>query len=167
NMAGRLTKYAYDSAGNLTSITYPDGRTSSFGYDASHRLTSVTNPDGYGLKYEYKNDFRVPRVSRIAEYGSGNKAGQEMKVSYENGNTTVFETPGLDGEIAQTGDNRKITYHFDNMGRPTDVMDQDGCANNYTYYTSGSKNHKLDKEGKVQKTVCHLLKNPLFDSAYG
>ena len=56
---------------------------------------------------------------------------------------------------------------FDNMGRPTDVMDQDGCANNYTYYTSGSKNHKLDKEGKVQKTVCHLLKNPLFDSAYG
>ena len=167
DMAGRLTKYAYDSAGNLTSITYPDGKTSSFGYDASHRLTSVTNPDGYGLKYEYKNDFRVPRVSRIAEYGSGNKAGQEMKVSYANGNTTVFETPGLDGEIAQTGDNRKITYHFDNMGRPTDVMDQDGCANNYTYYTSGSKNHKLDKEGKVQKTVCHLLKNPLFDSAYG
>ena len=92
-MAGRLTKYAYDSAGNLTSITYPDGRTSSFGYDASHRLTSVTNPDGYGFKYEYKNDFRVPRVSRIAEYGSGNKAGQEMKVSYANGNTTVFETP--------------------------------------------------------------------------
>lgn len=116
DMAGRLTKYAYDSAGNLTSITYPDGRTSSFGYDASHRLTSVTNPDGYGLKYEYKNDFRVPRVSRIAEYGSGNKAGQEMKVSYENGNTTVFETPGLDGEIAQTGDNRKITYHSTTWG---------------------------------------------------
>ena len=29
------------------------------------------------------------------------------------------------------------------------------------------KNHKLGKEGTVQKTVYNLLKNPVFDSAYG
>ena len=57
--------------------------------------------------------------------------GQRMKISYRNGNTTVFETQGLDGEISRTGDNRKFTYHFDNFGCPADVSDEDGAANSY------------------------------------
>ena len=166
DMAGRLTSFSYDSAGNLTGITYPDGLVTIFTYDSAHKMTGVTGPDGYGFQYEYQNDFRIPRVSRIKENGDGKKAGQELKVSYENGNITIFEEPGLDGEISQTADNKKTIYHFDNMGRPTDIRDSDGYANSYTYYTSGMKNHKLSKEGSVQKTVYHLLKNPLFDARY-
>lgn len=166
DMAGRSIQYTYDSAGNLESITYPDGEQTHFTYDSGHKLLSVTNPEGYGITYEYTNDFRVPRVSRIVENGIENQPGQEMKISYANGNTTIFEEPGLDGEIEQTGDNQKTIYHFDNMGRPVDVIENDGYANHYDYYTSGMKNHKLGKEGSVQKTVYNLLKNPVFDPNY-
>ena len=130
-------------------------------------LLSVTNPDGYRVNYEYTNDFRVPRVSKVSETGQKNAPGQELKISYENGNTTIFEEPGLDGQMEHPGDNKKTTWHFDNMGRPTDVLDADGFANNYSYYTSGMKNHKLSKDGSVQKTVYGLLRNPTFDPSHG
>ena len=94
---GREIRYGYDAQGNLTSITYPDGSKSQFTYDGSHKLLSVTNPDGYRVNYEYTNDFRVPRVSKVSETGQKNAPGQELKISYENGNTTIFEEPGLDG----------------------------------------------------------------------
>lgn len=164
---GREIRYGYDARGNLTSITYPDGSKSQFTYDGSHKLLSVTNPDGYRVNYEYTNDFRVPRVSKVSETGQKNAPGQELKISYENGNTTIFEEPGLDGQMERPGDNKKTTWHFDNMGRPTDVLDADGFANNYSYYTSGMKNHKLSKDGSVQKTVYGLLRNPTFDPSHG
>lgn len=164
---GREIRYGYDAQGNLTSITYPDGSKSQFTYDGSHKLLSVTNPDGYRVNYEYTNDFRVPRVSKVSETGQKNAPGQELKISYENGNTTIFEEPGLDGQMERPGDNKKTTWHFDNMGRPTDVLDADGFANNYSYYTSGMKNHKLSKDGSVQKTVYGLLRNPTFDPSHG
>ena len=28
-----------------------------------------------------------------------------------------FEEPGLDGQMERPGDNKKTTWHFDNMGR--------------------------------------------------
>lgn len=164
--AGRAVRYSYDSQGNLTAITYPDGKQTNFTYDSAHKLLSVKNPEGKRIKYEYANDFRVPRVSRISEYGDDSALGQEIKISYQNGNTSIFEEPGLDGEISQTVDNKKTTYNFDNMGRPTDILNSDGFANKFEYYTSGMKNHKLGKEGAVQKTVYNLLKNPVLDPAH-
>lgn len=88
---GREIRYGYDAQGNLTSITYPDGSKSQFTYDGSHKLLSVTNPDGYRVNYEYTNDFRVPRVSKVSETGQKNAPGQELKISYENGNTTILK----------------------------------------------------------------------------
>lgn len=165
--AGRSIHYDYDSAGNLSAIRYPDGKKTTFTYDGSHRLLTVTGPEGYGIRYEYTQDFRIWRVSKITEFGENQTVGQEMKISYENGNTTIFEEPGLDGELSQTADNQKMTYHFDNMGRPTDILDSDGCANTYEYYTTGMKNHKLHKDGSTQKTVYGLLRNHLFDPEKG
>ena len=164
--AGRKTQYGYDGQGNLTTITYPDGNQSRFAYDSAHKLLSVTDIDGSQVAYQYTVDFTVPRVSRVTEKGTGGQLGQELKISYQNGNTTIFEESGLDGNIGQTADNKKTTYHFDNTGRPTDILDSDGYANNYAYYTSGMKNHKLSKEGAVQKTVMNLLNNGTFDSAH-
>lgn len=91
--SGRLIQYMYDNAGNLSTITYPDGEKTTFTYDSGHRLLSVTNPEGYSISYQYTNDFRVPRISRITEKGSENQLGQEMKISYTNGNITTFEEP--------------------------------------------------------------------------
>ncbi|WP_320109509.1 RHS repeat-associated core domain-containing protein [Amycolatopsis mediterranei] len=41
---GNAYTYAYDSAGNLTTVTAPDGGVTTFGYDSAHRVTSVLDP---------------------------------------------------------------------------------------------------------------------------
>jgi len=160
--AGRLISYSYDSSGRLTTIIYPDGKESKYTYD-SNKLKKVTNFDGYSIEYSYNNDFKVPRVSQITERG-GTTLGQVLKISYKNGNTTIFEEPGLDGNIDTTSDNQTMTYHFDSNGRPTDVCDQDGNANSWTYFKEGIKNNKLSKAGATQKTVINFLSNPRFNS---
>ena len=51
--------------------------------------------------------------------------GQRMKISYRNGNTTVFETQGLDGEISRTGDNRKLSliHIFMEYGKIVEMLE--------------------------------------------
>lgn len=86
-----------------------------------------------------------------------------MKISYRNGNTTVFETQGLDGEISRTGDNRKFTYHFDNFGCPADVSDEDGAANSYQFLREGRKNNKLSKTERCRSVVKNWMEpEPYF-----
>ena len=109
-----------------------------------------------------RDDCGVKRVSEVFEH-TGPQNGQRMKISYRNGNTTVFETQGLDGEISRTGDNRKFTYHFDNFGCPADVSDEDGAANSYQFLREGRKNNKLSKTGTLQKVVKNRMEpEPYF-----
>lgn len=167
---GRRTSFTYDNYGNLSNVIYPDGKKSVFFANTSHQLLAIRNIDNYKMEYNYANDYQVPRVKEVYEVGQDagpgttpGKKGQVLRITYQNGNTTIFEEPGQDGSIDNKGDNRSITYHFDTTGRPTDVMDDDGYANSYTYYSEGMKNNKLSKSGSTQKTVYGLLKNPCFD----
>ncbi len=53
--AGNLTtSFAYDSAGNLTKTTLPDGSYLAYGYDNAHRPTSITNilGESQGITYD-------------------------------------------------------------------------------------------------------------------
>lgn len=161
NANGRSIYFTYDSAGHLTRISYPDNKNTEFFYDGDI-LVSVQNNDGRQISYKYQDDCGVKRVSEVFEH-TGPQNGQRMKISYRNGNTTVFETQGLDGEISLTGDNRKFTYHFDNFGCPADVSDEDGAANSYQFLREGRKNNKLSKTGTLQKVVMNRMEpEPYF-----
>lgn len=161
NANGRSIYFSYDSAGHLTRISYPDNKSTEFFYDGDI-LVSVQNNDGRQISYKYQDDCGVKRVSEVFEH-TGPQNGQRMKISYRNGNTTVFETQGLDGEISLTGDNRKFTYHFDNFGCPADVSDEDGAANSYQFLREGRKNNKLSKTGTLQKVVMNRMEpEPYF-----
>ena len=64
-MAGRVSTYGYDSAGNLTTITQGVGTTTqittTFGYDDNHQLISVTNPRGKTshINYQYLDTWNT------------------------------------------------------------------------------------------------------------
>lgn len=161
DQVGRSTKYAYDQWANLTTITYPDGKVTTYGYN-NHDLIKAKAADGYEINYAYVQDFKVSRVSRITEK-NGTALGQEMKITYRNGNTTIFEEAGLDGDINNTADNRRNTYQFDHMGRPVCIYDQDGNAGSYAYFQEGMKNNKLSKQGSTQKTIINHLFNTRFE----
>lgn len=158
--AVRTTSFEYDAAGNLIKINDPDGASSTYSYEGN-LLKEACSPDGYSVCYEYANDFRVPRVSKISER-CGADTGQSLKISYQNGSTTVFEDCGLDGDLAAASDNLITTYNFDNMGRVTDIYDADGNANSYEYYKENLTNNKLKQSGSTQRTVYNYLINPNF-----
>ena len=42
--ASRTVSYTYDTSGNLTGVTDPNGHTTTYTYDANHQLTSVSLP---------------------------------------------------------------------------------------------------------------------------
>ncbi|MCI5699953.1 MAG: RICIN domain-containing protein, partial [Lachnospiraceae bacterium] len=168
DVLNRATFYNYDDKKNLTSITYPDGKVTTFTYDTAAldatggsdpgKLLSVRASDGYEIDYSYITDHTVKRVGRITEK-NGTSIGQELKISYKNGNTTIFEECGLDGELSQTGDNRTYTYQFDNNGRPVCVIDSEGNAESFSYFSAGAKNNKLSKTGSTIKTIVNHMRN--------
>ncbi len=160
---GRTTSYQYDTAGNLISITYPDGKKSTYTYD-NKKLTQAKAPDGYAIEYLYLMDFNVPRVKMFRERGTGNTIGRSVETSYRNGNTTTFQYPGLDGDTTAKADNPVFHYDFDNLGRPLTIYDDEGSANNYTYYSDGRKNNKLKENGALRSSIFNYLSNPGFDT---
>lgn len=159
--SARETHYAYDGAGNLIKITYPDETFTQFSYNG-HQLIKVISPDGYAVEYDYANDMLVQRIAKVTEK-SGTLIGQAVKMTYKNGNQTVFESCGNDGDITSTSDNLLSTYQFDNMGRPVSVRDNDGNAAAFDYYTSNQNNNKLSTIGKTQRNVNNLIQNPCFE----
>jgi YD repeat-containing protein len=60
--AARTTTYTYDSVGQLTQVSQPDGTSLSYSYDAAHRLTGVTDARGNAVTYTLDN-----AGNRIAE----------------------------------------------------------------------------------------------------
>jgi YD repeat-containing protein len=49
----RITKLAYDSAGNIATSIDPMGRTTSYAYDLAGRVLTQTNPDGHSIGFTY------------------------------------------------------------------------------------------------------------------
>ncbi len=68
-VAGLVTGYAYDAAGQLTSITAPDGTVNRMTYDSAHRLTQIE--DGSGNKVVYTLDAAGNRIGEQVQDSGG------------------------------------------------------------------------------------------------
>lgn len=163
----RITNFFYEGD-DLKSITYPDGKESRYGYgvsDYTHLLMYVKAPELYEMYYGYVDDGGTKRVKQMTEH-VGSQMGKEVNVTYCDGNVTIFEEPGLDGNINKKEDNRYYTYQFDTSGRPVCVYDQDGKGTSYGYYTEGKKNNRLSRAGSTARTIQNHLLNTRFEDGW-
>jgi RHS repeat-associated protein len=62
--SGNAIGYAFDSAGNVTSLTYPNGQAVVYGYDAANRMVSVTDWAGRKTSYGYDGAGRLSTTTR-------------------------------------------------------------------------------------------------------
>lgn len=141
--------YSYDTNGNLTGITYPDGKTVTYTYSGNN-LTKAQNIDGYSIQYTY--DEGTGKVTKIEEF-SGITSGNLITLeSLSNRQVKIVDTY-TGTQIYQFGRDGKLHYTFDDNGNfcKTD----NAVATDENVYT----------ENGWAVVPENLLKNGSFDTA--
>lgn len=158
-----VTKYAYDAAGNLLTVTLPDNSALTDTYDDAHRLTGVT--DLFSNAITYTLDAAGDRTSATVANPGGNTtlqhsatfdtlgrllhdvggAGQTTIYGYDGNGNALTVTDPLQHATQRNFDalNRvaKITdaasgntrIAYDAHDRPLTVTDPNGNTTSYTY----------------------------------
>ncbi|HEL2072771.1 TPA: hypothetical protein TY888_002126, partial [Streptococcus suis] len=141
---GKVTTYAYDKAGDMTTIERGDGTTSALTYDAAHRVTEIVHRDKKG--------------KLISSYA----------YEYDDGNYIAKET------ITQDGETLVQTYAYDSLGQIVQmtVSSKDGkelSTFSYTYDHAGNKLTSTEAvDGKESKTeFSYDVENRLLEMKSG
>jgi RHS repeat-associated protein len=162
--AGVLTNtYAYDAAGNLLTVTQPDGSWLTNTYDGAHRLTGIADKLGDSIAYtldalgdrtqvtaldpagnpQLKRSGVFDPLGRVLQSIGG--ASQTTSFSYDSNGNTLAVTDPLTHATRQSFDalNRQVTstdaagglaaFAFDAHNRLTRVTDANGAVTSYSY----------------------------------
>jgi len=164
----RLTQYSYTVAGDVASVSFPDGRSLVYTYDAARMLRQVTDNLGNQIRYgydvkgnrtqEYTYDPSNTLVRQIDSafdarnhLASVNAAGSLTQQFHDAlGNLTSQIDPKNNPPVTNSYDglNRLIqtinglggvtTYAYDPNDRPTQVSAPNGATTRYVYDDLGN-----------------------------
>lgn len=161
---GTLTSsFTYDSAGNLTRATLPDGSYLAYGYDDAHRANLITNAlnETQNITYNsagnitqalWKNASAVNKFSQTATYDSLGRmltsvggASQSTGFTYDNNGNVLTVTSPLGYVTTNTYDQldrlkdstdaatNKSTITYDSHSRISTVKDPKSNTTSYVY----------------------------------
>ncbi len=128
------TRYVYDVANRVTSVTGPDLKVTKHYYDDQYRFTKEVDPKGYVLEFQYDAD------------------GNRNRVIDKRLNPTIF-TYWDDSENVKTKTDAEgaITYiEYNAFNDPTQKVEGYGVHNHtwtYTYDSKGNLKTETDPEG--------------------
>ena len=156
---GKVVKYTYNSAKQLTSIIYPDENENfaktTFAYSDTGLISRINRPDGQRLDLIY-NDSKAFCIYWYDKYVDIIK---QHYFYYSYNETRINENYQ---DISY-----KYQYQFDTFGHTTGVVNLQGDqAQNYIFngVSIGGKSHKVTSESKIQKSVTNLLDAHRLDS---
>lgn len=168
------TTYAYDTAGNLTKLTRPDGSSLSYGYDLAHRLTRVT--DGLGnhrdLALDLSGNVTAEQIfdaagatlrTRTHTYDAANRLVQDIGAA---GQTTAYVRDG-DGNATKSTDalGNTTLYGYDGLNRITRVTAPDGGVTTMAYNPDSSIASVTDPRGNTTLYGYDGLGNPTTEQS--
>jgi len=118
---GRITTYAYDSRGNMISMTDALGRTTSYTYDGVGQLTGITDPLGHVKQLTYDAQGNITSVKDVLN------------------NTTTLEYDAV-GRLRAVVDplGRRATFVYDTLDRITSVTDPANATSTLSYDGNGN-----------------------------
>ena len=141
---GNITRYSYDTKGNLLTKTAPNGATTSYTYDSDSNSNPITEADPLGnvTRYSYNSLNLVTSIT--------DPKGNITSYTYDTqGNLTSITDPS--GAVTSLVNNTKgyvtritdprggiTTILYDSMNNPIRVTNPLGKAINFTYDTVGN-----------------------------
>lgn len=155
------TSYAYDSVGNLVSMTDAAGKETTYTYDVLDRLITRTDAAGGTVGYIYDS------VSNVV--GFTNELGRTWSFAYDALDRLTTTTNPLGGTVARTYDvNSNLTSFTDENGNATsytyDIRDRlsvitDAAGNSvtYGYDATGNTTSVTDRRGFTTRYVYDAL----------
>lgn len=185
---GKVTKYAYDSSLNRTSVTDPKGAVSTTTYNAGGNVLTATAPSTLSYKQTWTYDTR----NNVTSYTDGrlnkttytyNTANQLTATTGPDGGKTAYTYNALNelatsttprGETTtytyDSAGNRlsvttpaghKTTYVYNDANRVTQQTSPGGSVASYTYDASGNTTSSTDPDGKKTAYTYDTVGNEL------
>ncbi|BCO31665.1 hypothetical protein TspCOW1_17680 [Thiohalobacter sp. COW1] len=149
---GHSVGYAYDAAGNLTGLTYPDGRTVSYGYDALSRLRTVTDWASRTTEYVYDPAGRL--VLQLNANGSVvnyhyDTADRLTRLTHRRSDASVVweQQFSLDGNGNRTQEVREAPLHPVSLEAGETPLSYN--AERTRLQTAGGESFAYDAEGQL------------------
>jgi RHS repeat-associated protein len=153
---GNVTRYEYDLAGNLGSITYADGSVENWVDDPLGNPITWTNRRGHPIQYQNDAAGRL-RVKTYADgsqvvYNYDDVRGNLLSAVDSSGTTTLgYEDPQHPDRVTRVSypDGRYLAFQYDDAGRRSQMTDQDGFTVKYRYDAVGRLDRLLDAQDNL------------------
>ncbi len=166
----QITRYKYDSHGDLESVTDPLERTWAYEYDSYGDRKSETDPEGNKRTWEYNEDSQeIATVSPRGNVTGGKPSefttkierdarGRTLTVTDPLGHKTKYAYDG-DGNLeTQTDPNgNKAKYTFDADNEQTKVEEPSKAITETGYDVAGQVTSQIDGAKHATKYVRNLL----------
>ena len=147
------TRYGYDTAGNMSTLTAHDGSVGHYDYDSIGNLLSSTNRRSESINYTHNDrgqltgKFYSDGTSFTFDYDD---IGRLTTSSDARGTTTREYSPdnGMLSKISYP-EGRFLVFSYDEGGLRKQMVDQDGFEVNYEYSDAGQLTRVSDGEGNT------------------
>ena len=152
------TEYGYDSVGNVTSITDPNGNTTQTTYNVSDLPTQITSPSpfSYVTTLAYNKNKKLAAAASTVESSS-----QVTKYSYDkldnlttitdplNHTTRYGYTKNEEPNIVTDAESHSTKSQYDERGLVSVVTDANGSQTKYRYNVNGNLSELEDAHGNI------------------
>ncbi|MEM1222213.1 MAG: RHS repeat-associated core domain-containing protein [Verrucomicrobiota bacterium] len=157
NAAGQTTIFAYNSMGQVTSITDPNGGVSAYAYDSDGYLLSVDGPlagTGDTIQFTYDAAGRMQTVTDYDGYVltySHDDIDRLTRVDYPDGTHEAYTYDKLDMATARDRLGRLTNYTYDELRQLTAATDPENRTVGYDWCRCGDLRSLIDPMGRVTR----------------
>jgi RHS repeat-associated protein len=165
--------YAYDRAGKLITLTYPNGNQVHYAYDGVDRMTSVVDWTGRTTGYSYDGAGRLVTCAYpngVVGARTYDDADRPTHIGYAKGSeiATIDYTYNRVGNRLTSGLNgAQDTYSYDELSRVTSVMYPEGRSTSFGYDAAGNRTYEFDSKWGFGNSYYYDAANQAINSRFG
>jgi RHS repeat-associated protein len=143
--AARLTQYAYNAAGDIASVGFPDGRTLTYVYSAARKLLRITDNAGNVVQYGYdlkgnrtEENTYDPDGTLVRSVQNAYDIRNRLGVINAAGSITQLINDAVGNLISQIDPNANppTTHQYDSLDRLQQTIDALNGETSYGYDTN-------------------------------